>query len=462
MSATFDLIVIGGGPGGYVCALRAAHNGLKTAIIDKEKLLGGTCLNWGCIPSKTLLYATELYDKVKHHGAEFGLEGASLKIKFSELQKKRKTVLTSLGEGVEGLMKKNKIARYTGTGKVEGNGKVSIDGKETIEGKAIVLATGSEPISLPFLPIDEKQIVTSTGALELKAPPKSMAVIGGGVIGMEMASVYQRLGTKITVVEMLPQICPFLDHDIGKALHRSFEKKGMEFHLETKVTDCKKGKGDIALTLEKGEKKSTLKTEVVLVSIGRRPYSQGLGLDAVGIHPDPKGFIPVNGTFETSCKGIYALGDLIDGSMLAHRASEEGITFADHLAGKHCKFSYITVPNIIYTHPEVASVGLTETEAKEMGFNVKVGKALYAGNSRARCMGEGEGMAKVLTCGKTGTLLGVHLICPWASELIAEGALALKLKAKTEDLAETCHGHPTLSETIHEAALASISKAVHS
>lgn len=451
----FDVVVIGSGPGGYVAAIRCAQLGMKTACIEKGPL-GGTCLNVGCIPSKALLHSSELYFKLSHEMPQHGIEIEKARFDFDKMMKRKQTIVTGFNQGIAALFKKNHITFIQGTGTLKSSTTISVEEKE-MEAGAIILATGSEPISLPFLPIDEKKVVTSTGALSLTQVPKKMLVIGAGVIGVELGSVYNRLGSEVIFIEFLPKICPTMDDDISKAFQKILEKQGMKFHLNTKVTGAEVTGDKVVLKL--GEE--SLEGDVVLCSIGRRPYTKDLGLENVGITLTEKGLIPVNGRFQTVVPAIYAIGDIIDGPMLAHKASEEGIAVAEILAGQNPILHYIAIPSVVYTEPEVAAVGLTEQEAKNLGLAVKTGSFPFAVNSRAKCTGEEEGLVKIVSDDKSDTLLGVHIVGAHASEIIAEAVLAVERKVTTLELANTPHAHPTLSEAVKEAALAVHKRPIH-
>lgn len=451
---TYDVIVIGSGPGGYVAAIRCAQLGMKTACVEKGPL-GGTCLNVGCIPSKALLHSSELVYKLDHHMPEHGVNIEKASFDFDKMMGRKRDVVTSFNQGIAALFKKNKIDHLQGTGTLKSPTTVSVDGTDHAA-TYIILATGSEPISLPFLPIDEKRVVTSTGALSLEQVPKKLLVIGAGVIGVELGSVYKRLGSEVTFIEFLPKICPTMDDTISKAFQKILEKQGMTFHLNTKVTAADIAPDKIILTTEK----ETFEGDVVLCSIGRRPYTQDLGLEKVGITPN-KGFIPINGRFQTTLPNIYAIGDIVDGPMLAHKASEEGVAVAEILANENPSIDYIAIPNVVYTDPEVAAVGLTEKEAKDKGLEVKTGSFPFSINSRAKCTGETEGLVKIISDAKTDILLGIHIVGAHASEIIAEAVLAIQNKVTTLALANTPHAHPTLSEAVKEAALDVHKRAIH-
>jgi dihydrolipoamide dehydrogenase len=459
----FDLVVIGGGPGGYVCAIRAAQLGMKVACVEKRPTLGGTCLNVGCIPSKALLHASELYSHASHDFAKYGIEVKGLKVNLGEMLSYKDKVVTDLTKGIEGLFRKNKVTRLTGHATIEAAGIVVIDGKEKIRTKNIVIATGSQVVNLPGVEIDEKSIISSTGALSLSTIPQKMIVIGGGYIGLEMGSVWQRLGSEVTVVEFLDKIVPTMDGEVGKQFQKALAKQGMEFRLSTKVSKAEKKGSKVILTIEpaSGGKAETMEADVVLVAIGRRAYTDNLGLDKVGITTDKAGRIGVDKHFATNIPGIYAIGDVIAGPMLAHKAEEEGVAVAELLAGQAGHVNYDVIPGVVYTYPEVASVGKTEEELKAAGTEYKVGKFPFMANSRARAIGETEGMVKILACAKTDKVLGVHIIAPDAGTIIHEVVSAMEYQASAEDIARTCHAHPTLNEAVKEAALAVDGRAIH-
>ncbi|NGX47371.1 MAG: Dihydrolipoyl dehydrogenase [Chlamydiae bacterium] len=455
MNEKFDVIVIGSGPGGYVAAIRCAQLGMKTACVEKDPL-GGTCLNVGCIPSKALLHSTELYYKLDHHLPQHGINVEKASFDFDKMMERKRNVVIGFNEGIAALFKKNKITHLKGTGTLKSPTIVSVDGKEA-EATYIILATGSEPIGLPFLPIDEKRVVTSTGALALEQVPKKLLVIGAGVIGVELGSVYNRLGSEVIFIEFLPKICPTMDDTISNTFQKILEKQGMVFHLNSKVTAADIAPDKITLTV--GDQ--VFEGDVVLCSIGRRPYTKDLGLEKAGITPTDKGFIPINGRFQTSVPNIYAIGDIVDGPMLAHKASEEGVAVAEVISGENPSIEYIAIPNVVYTDPEVATVGLTEHEAKALGLTIKTGSFPFAINSRAKCTGEEEGLVKIVSDAKTDILLGIHIVGTHASEIIAEAVLAIEKKVTTLDLANTPHAHPTFSEAVKEAALAVHKRPIH-
>lgn len=459
----YDAVVIGSGPGGYVAAIRLAQLGFKTACVEKGSTLGGTCLNVGCIPSKALLQSTEHLSWLKHSAKEHGINCSKIDLDFPQLMKRKENVVQGLTQGIESLFKKNKIERIQGTARFVAKDKIEVthgDTKQEISANYFVLATGSEPIALPFLPFDEKMVVSSTGALSLSSIPKKMLVVGGGVIGVELASVYNRLGTEVTIVEMLDSICAGMDEAVSKNLLQILKKQGLNFHLQTKVIEAKKGGEGFVITVQTGQDKLELPADVVLVAIGRKPFSTGLGLQEIGVTQN-KGFVVVDGNFRTSVSNVFAIGDLIDGPMLAHKASEEGIAVAEIIAGQQPSLNYMAIPNVIYTHPEAASVGLTEKEAKALGKEVQVGTVFFRGNSRARCAGETDGFLKVIGLGKKGILVGVHIVGAQASELIDAGMVAIEKKASLKEIASYPHAHPTLSEAFKEACEAALGMAIH-
>jgi len=456
----YDLVIIGGGVGGYVAAIRAAQLGLKTACIEKEKTFGGTCLNVGCIPSKALLQSSEFYSFIEKKAKEHGIFVSDLKIEFEKMMGRKDQVVEGLVKGISHLLKRNNIATFYGTATFISPHVVQV-GKQEIEAKKFILATGSEPCSLPFLTIDESLVLSSTGALSLKKVPKKMIVIGAGVIGVELASVYNRLGSEVTVIEMLDRVCPAMDGTIGKTLLQVLKKQGLTFHLEAKVTEAKVKKDSVTLAVSTQNGNHEWSADVVLVAIGRRPYSKGLGLDTIGISLTPQGFVPVDQNFCTSQPHIFAIGDLIEGPMLAHRASEEGMAVVEMIAGTPACINYMAIPNVIYTHPEVAAVGLTEEETKNLGLSIQVGICSFKGNPRARCSGDTEGMVKVIGESSTGKLLGIHIIGPHASEMIGEGVMAIEKQMTLKELGNASHAHPTLCEAIKEAALQAQGRAIH-
>ncbi len=466
MAETYDLIVIGGGPGGYVAAIRAAQLGLKTACVEKRGSLGGTCLNVGCIPSKALLHNSHLFAEAAHEFAERGIETGPVKLNLKKLMSNKDKIVGDLTKGIEFLFKKNKVDYLKGLGMIEKAGAVVVtEGKKktTYETKNIVVATGSDSAPLPGVEVDEKQIVTSTGALALAKVPKHLVVIGGGVIGLELGSVWARFGAKVTVVEFLDRILPTNDAEVSKQFQRILAKQGFDFRLSTKVTGAKTAKTGVTLTVEPagGGDPETIKADVVLLSIGRVPYTEGLGLEAVGVETDARGVIQVDGHFQTNVPGIYAIGDCIPGPMLAHKAEDEGVVVAEILAGQAGHIDYDAIPGIVYTWPEVASVGKTEEQLKEAGRAYKAGKFPFMANSRARCNGDTDGFVKLLADAETDEVLGCHIVGADAGNLIQEIVTVIEFGGSAEDVARTCHGHPTLTEAVKEAALAVDGRPIH-
>ena len=460
--AAFDVTIIGTGPGGYVCAIRAAQLGLKVAVVEKRATHGGTCLNVGCIPSKALLHASELYAESKHAFAKMGIK-AETSVDFPRMMGFKQEAIDGNTKGIDFLLKKNKVTVFTGTGKITGPGKVTV-GKDTLETKSIIIATGSDVAKLKGIDVDEKQIVSSTGALALENVPATLAVIGAGVIGLELGSVYARLGAKVTVIEYLDRILPGMDLDVAKNFQRMLQKQGFAFRLSSKVTGAVKGKDKVTLTVEPaaGGTPEAIEAEVVLVAVGRTPYTEGLGLDAVGVKLDNRGRVEVDDHFQTNVPGIYAIGDVIRGPMLAHKAEDEGIALAEILVGQAGHVNYATIPGVVYTNPEVAAVGKTEEELKAEGMDYKAGKFLFLANGRAKANQTTDGFVKVLADAKTDRVLGVHIVGPMAGELIHEAAVLMEFGGSAEDLARTCHAHPTLSEAVKEAAMAVAGRAIHS
>ena len=459
MTDQYDVVIIGAGPGGYNAAIRAGQLGLKTAIIEKRdtKKLGGTCLNVGCIPSKALLHASQLYEIAEKDFASLGIETGGLKLDLKQMLKQKDDAVEGLTKGVEFLMKKNKADVYFGSGEILSATRVLVsgaDGDKELETKNIIIATGSEVTPLPGVEIDEKQIVSSTGALDLAKVPDHLVVIGGGVIGLELGSVWRRLGSKVTVVEFLDKILPPMDDEVSKQFQRILKKQGMEFKLGAKVTGAKTTKSGVQLTVEpaKGGEAETVDCDAVLVAIGRRPYTQGLGLETVGVKTDKRGFIETD-HFKTNVPGIWALGDAIHGPMLAHKAEEDGTACIELIAGKAGHVNYDLVPNVVYTYPEVASVGKTEEQLKDAGVNYKTGKFPFAANSRAKTNHETDGFVKVLADAQTDKVLGVHIVGVEAGELIAEAVAVMEFGGASEDIARTCHAHPTRSEAVRQAAM---------
>ncbi|HUX78392.1 MAG TPA: dihydrolipoyl dehydrogenase [Alphaproteobacteria bacterium] len=456
-----DLIVIGAGIAGYVAAIRASQLGMSVVCIEKEKTLGGTCLNVGCIPSKALLYSSQKYAEAEHGLEAHGVKVGKVSLDLDKMMERKNKVVEQLTGGVEYLLKKNKITRIVGEARLLSSQEVAV-GDDTWQARYILIATGSESASPPGITIDEKKVISSTGALSLSTVPQSMIVVGGGYIGLEMGSVWQRLGAKVTVVEFMDLLVPQMDYEMGAALQKSLAKQGLEFKLSTKVKGIKERKDHLSVEIESSSGKTeTLDSDIVLVATGRKPFTQGLGLDKVGVALDEKGFIAVNERYETSISGVYAIGDVIPGPMLAHKALEEGIAVAENMAGQHGHVNYNVIPAVIYTHPEVASVGKSEEELKAEEQAYRVGKFPFLANSRAKTMGDTEGFVKILADPLTDAVLGVHIMGPEAGTLIAEAALALEFSASSEDIARTCHAHPTLNEAVKEAALAVDGRAIH-
>jgi dihydrolipoamide dehydrogenase len=470
MAERFDVVVIGAGPGGYVAAIRSAQLGKKVACIDKRGALGGTCLNIGCIPSKALLDSSELYAQARTHFARHGIQVGDVKLDLAALMARKDRVVKGLTDGVAGLFKKNKITPLTGTARLAGppDGetlRVEVkgpDGEQTLECGAVLLATGSEPVSLPSLPFDGRNVVSSTEALAFARVPQHLIVVGAGYIGLELGSVWSRLGAKVTVVEFLPRILPLSDAEVAEALHKSLVKQGLTFHLDTKVTGAGTQAGQVVVNANSKGNDVLFQGDKVLVAVGRRPYTTGLGLGEAGVHVEEKtGKVPVDEDFETNVPGIYAIGDLIEGPMLAHKAEDDGIAFAERLAGMKTHVDYNTVPSVIYTWPEVASVGPTEEELKKRGREYRVGKFPFMANGRARAMDEIEGFVKVLADAETDRVLAVHIFGPRASDMIAEAVTVMEFAGSAEDISRICHAHPTLSEAVREAALAVERRAIH-
>ena len=463
MSDQYDIVVIGGGSGGYVAAIRAAQLGFKTACIDKRDTLGGTCLNVGCIPSKALLNASHKYDEFSNSLQHYGIQSSKPTLDLGKLMESKTSIVQDLTKGIDFLLRKNKVDRLKGAASFKDAGTINLEGDKNVHSKHFIIATGSESSPLPNIPVDEKTILSSTGALALTTVPNHLVVIGGGYIGLEMASVWKRLGSKVTVIEFLDRIVPTMDHEISQNVFKILQSQGIEFKLSTKVIQHQKTPQGLTLFLETstGEKKENLGCDVALLSIGRRPYTEGLALDTVGVEVDEKGFIKTDASFATNVPGLYAIGDVIKGPMLAHKAEKDGVACVELIAGQKPHVDYTLVPSVMYTHPEVASVGQGEETLQANNIPYKVGKFPLSANSRARANMESQGFIKVLSHKETDEILGVHMIAADAGTMIAEAALALSYKASSEDVARTCHAHPTLSEAFKEAALAVDKMAIH-
>jgi dihydrolipoamide dehydrogenase len=467
MADNYDLVVIGTGPGGYVCAIRAAQLGMKVAVVEKRATHGGTCLNIGCIPSKALLHASELYEEASHKFAHMGIGVGKPKLDLAAMMKFKNEGVDGNVKGVEFLLKKNEIDTFHGLGTIAAPGKVEVkgeDGKsETLATKNIVIATGSDVARLKGIDVDEKRIVSSEGALTLDKVPAQLLVIGAGVIGLELGSVWRRLGSEVTVVEFLDRIVPGIDLDVARSYQRILQKQGIAFKLSSKVTAVDTSGKKLKAQIEPaaGGKAETIETDVVLVAVGRVPYTQGLGLEAVGVKKDERGRVVVDAHFQTNVKDIYAIGDVIAGPMLAHKAEDEGVAVAEIIAGQAGHLNYDAIPNVIYTYPEVATVGKSEEELKEAGIAYNAGKFPFTANGRAKVNLQADGFVKILADSRTDRVLGVHILGPDAGNMIAEAALAMEFGASSEDIARTCHAHPTLTEAVKEAALAVGKRAIH-
>jgi len=463
----YDLIVIGSGPGGYVCAIRAAQLGMKTAVVEKRATFGGTCLNIGCIPSKAMLNASELYEEAGHKFAQMGIKVGTPAVDLAAMLKYKQDAVDGNVKGVDYLFKKNKIETFHGAGRLVGPGKVEVknaDGKaQVLETKNVVIATGSDAARLNGIDFDEKRIVSSTGALDLPAVPKKLLIVGAGIIGLELGSVWRRLGAEVTIVEFLDHILPGIDSEVGKQFQRILQKQGIAVRLSSKVTGVDSSGATLKVKVESaaGGAAETLDADIVLVAIGRVPYSEGLGLEALGVKKDNRGRILVDPHYCSNVEGIYAIGDVIAGPMLAHKAEEEGVAVAEVLAGQAGHVNYDVIPNVVYTYPEIASVGKTEEELKAAGIAYNVGKFPFTANARARVNLTTEGFVKILADARTVRVLGVHILGPDAGNMIGEAAVAMEFGASSEDIARTCHAHPTLSEAIKESALAVAKRAIN-
>ena len=466
MSEKFQVAIIGGGPAGYVCAIRLSQLGFKTACIEAKETLGGTCLNVGCIPSKSLLNLSENFYKARNF-SKLGIEIGDLKLNLEKMMKNKDRAVTVLTKGIEFLFKKNKIAHFKGLGVLKSKNEVLIidenKNEKTIEAEKIIISSGSEPISFPGTKFDEQNIVSSTGALSLKSVPKKLVIIGGGYIGLEMGSVWSRLGSEVHVVEFLDHITPGIDREVSREFMKILQKQGIKFHLETKVSSIKKSKDTVIINSKnKDGKEIKFDCDVVLISVGRKPKTTNLNLEKVGVKLNSKKRIEINKNFQTSIKNIYAIGDVVEGPMLAHKAEEEGIAVAEIIAGQYGHVNYDIIPGVIYTSPEVASIGKTEEDLKKNGTKYKIGKFSFMANSRAKAINDTEGFVKLIADEKTDKVLGVHIIGSHAGEMIAEIAIAMEFSASAEDIARTCHAHPTFSEAIKEAALSVDKRQIHS
>jgi dihydrolipoamide dehydrogenase len=462
MDQNFDVIVIGSGPGGYVCAIRAAQLGLKTACVEKRETLGGTCLNIGCIPSKALLQSSENFHDISHSAKDHGIDVGEIRLDLARMQARKGEVVTANTKGVEFLFKKNKVTWIKGAAKFNSATEIDVGGT-TYTAKNFVIATGSDSVPLKGVEVDEKKIVTSTGALELDAVPKRLVVIGAGVIGLELGSVWHRLGAEVTVIEFLDRVTPGLDLEVSNQFQKILQKQGFVFKLGHKVTGAKIGESGVTLTVEpaKGGAEEIVEADIVLLAIGRYPYTAGLGLDAAGVETDQRGRVKTDAHYATNIPHIYAIGDVITGPMLAHKAEDEGVAIAERLAGQAGHVNYEAIPSVVYTWPEVAAVGKSEEELKNAGIAYKVGKFPFTANGRARAMGNTDGFVKILADKASDRLLGAHIIGPDAGTLIAELATAIEFGASAEDVARICHAHPTLNEAVKEAALAVEGRALH-
>ena len=463
----YDLVIIGTGPGGYVCAIRAAQLGLKTAVVEKRATFGGTCLNIGCIPSKALLYASEMFEEAGHKFGKMGIGVATPKLDLTAMMAFKDQGVDGNVKGVDFLLKKNKVDTFHGAGRIAALGKVEVTGadgtKQTLETKSIVIATGSDVARLKGIEIDEKRVVSSTGALVLDKVPEHLLVVGAGVIGLELGSVWRRLGSKVTVVEFLDGVLPGMDGEVRRQAQRLFEKQGMTFKLSSKVTAVDTSGKRLKATVElaKGGAAETIEADVVLVAIGRVPYTDGLGLKEIGVKLDDRGRVVVDHYYATNVPGIWAIGDVIVGPMLAHKAEDEGVALAENLVGQAGHVNYDAIPNVVYTYPEIATVGKSEEELKAAGVAYNVGKFQMMANGRAKVNMTSEGFVKILADAKTDRVLGVHLVCADAGNMIAEAVIAMEFGASAEDIARTCHAHPTLPEAVKEAAMAVAKRAIH-
>ncbi len=461
--AEHDLIVVGAGPGGYVGAIRAAQLGMRVVCVEKEAALGGTCLNVGCIPSKALLDSSERYFEAKEHLAEHGVRVGSVTLDLAAMMKRKDGVVTGLGRGVAALFKKNGIEHVCGNARIVSPGAVEVTGKtpRTLRGRRVLIATGSIPIALPTLPFDGRRVISSTEALCLERVPERILVIGAGAVGLELGSVWSRLGSEVTVVELLAEIAPGADHEAAAALRKALERQGLRFLLESTAVTAESDAEGVGVTIETGRKQQQQRFDVVLVAVGRRPYTEGLGLEAAGVRTDERGRIIVDESYRTSVDDVYAIGDVIAGPMLAHKAQEEAVAAVERMAGVGGHVNYAAIPSVIYTWPELAFVGLTEQQAASRPTASRVGRFPFRASGRARCSGEVEGLCKIIADEQTDRVLGIHLVGPSASELIAEAAVAVEFAASAEDIARSVHAHPTLAEALKEAALAVDGRAIH-
>jgi dihydrolipoamide dehydrogenase len=472
MSESYDVVVVGGGPAGYPAAIRAAQLGMKVACIDswlnrdQTPAFGGTCLNAGCIPSKALLESSELWHRAHHEFAAHGLKAGDLKLDLAQMLKRKDTVSRALTSGIKTLFSSNKVTGLFGTGKLLGKGQVEATGhdgkKQVLTGKAIIIATGSEPVNLKVAPFDGKQIVDSWGALEFPEVPGRLGVIGAGVIGVELGSVWSRLGARTVLLEALPNFLPMVDAQVAKEAQRQLGKQGLDIRLGARVTGAKAGKSGVTVEFEQDGKALKEEFDKLIVAVGRKPYTKGLGCEAAGVTLDERGFVKVDAHYKTSAAGVYAVGDVIGGAMLAHKGIEEGVALAEQLAGHHTQVNYNAVPSVVYTAPEIAWVGKSEEQAKADGFTVKTGVSSFMSSGRAKAMEQAAGLVKIISDVKTDRVLGVHMVGPYVSELVAEAVLALEYAATTEDIVLTMHAHPTLSETFHDAAQLVDGRAIHS
>ncbi len=462
MSDVYDLIVIGGGPGGYVAAIRASQLGLKVACVEKREALGGTCLNVGCIPSKALLHASHLFHQANSSFVDQGIEVSNVSLNLAKMMSKKDENVATLTSGIKGLFKKNKVDHLKGFGKIEGHGLVSVDGEQPLRTKNILIATGSDVATLPGIEIDENRILSSTGALELSEVPKHLIVVGGGVIGLELGSVWARLGSKVTIIEFMDHIGGTMDGETSKQFQRILKRQGIDFKLSSKVTGIDKTKNGISVRIEPaaGGEGTTFDADYCLIAIGRRAFTEGLGLQNIGVETDPSGRIPVDGNLQVA-EGIWAIGDVVAGAMLAHKAEEEGVAVAERIVGQKPHINYNAIPGVIYTHPEVADVGSTEEQLKEAGVPYKKGSFPFKANSRARAIGENDGFVKILAHAETDAVLGAHIIGPSAGDMIHELVTIIEFGGSAEDIARSSHAHPTFSEAIKEAALAVDARPIH-